>query len=105
MKVSTKENTPVHRVFPVCYFDKHFVNSSPDNHHFIWEKKWKVFEILEHKPLFQSIPEITVIVTGPELESVGEDKQANQLWWYIKLILLTTEPAYSHLEGTYCFHN
>ena len=29
------------RVFPDCYFDKHFVNSSPDNRHFIWEQKEK----------------------------------------------------------------
>ena len=27
------------RVFPVCYSDKHFVTSSPDNHYFIWEQK------------------------------------------------------------------
>ena len=29
------------RVFPVCYSDKHFMNSSPDNQNFIWEKKEK----------------------------------------------------------------
>ena len=27
------------RVFPVCYSDRHFVNSSSDNQHFIWEQK------------------------------------------------------------------
>ena len=29
------------RVFPDCYSDKHFVNPSPDNRHFIWEQKEK----------------------------------------------------------------
>ena len=29
------------RFFSVCYLDKHFVNSSPDNQHFIWEQKEK----------------------------------------------------------------
>ena len=29
------------RIFPVCYSDKHFVNSSPENKRFIWEKKDK----------------------------------------------------------------
>ena len=29
------------RVFPVCYSDKHFVNSSSDNPHFIRERKEK----------------------------------------------------------------
>ena len=27
------EETDLVRVFPVCYFDKHFVNSSPENQH------------------------------------------------------------------------
>ena len=31
------------RIFPFCYSDKHFVNSSPDNQHFIWEEKEKSF--------------------------------------------------------------
>ena len=29
------------RVFPVCYSDNHFVNSTPDNQHFIWDQKEK----------------------------------------------------------------
>ena len=29
------------RVFPVCYSDKQFVHSSPENQHFIWEQKEK----------------------------------------------------------------
>ena len=29
------------RVFPVCYSEKHFVNSSPENQHFNWERKEK----------------------------------------------------------------
>ena len=29
------------RVFPVCYYDKHYANSSPENQHFIWDKKEK----------------------------------------------------------------
>ena len=29
------------RVFPVCYCDKKFVNSSPDNQYFTWEQKEK----------------------------------------------------------------
>ena len=29
------------RVFPVCYSDIHFVNSSLDNQHFTWEQKQK----------------------------------------------------------------
>ena len=29
------------RVFPVCYSDKHFVNSSPKNQHFVWEQEEK----------------------------------------------------------------
>ena len=29
------------RVCTVCYSDKHFVNSSPDNKHFIWQQKEK----------------------------------------------------------------
>ena len=40
------------RVFPVCYSDKHFgnnLNSSLDNHHFIWEQlSRKVSEFLEY---------------------------------------------------------
>ena len=28
-------------VLPVCYSDKHFVSSSPDNHYFIGEQKEK----------------------------------------------------------------
>ena len=34
---------------PACYSDKHFVNSSPDNQHFIWEqeKKRKSFTCIE----------------------------------------------------------
>ena len=35
-------------VFPVCYSDKHFANSSHDNPHFIWEQKDLVFKILKH---------------------------------------------------------
>ena len=31
--------------------DKHFVNSSPDNQHFICEKKEKVFKTIEHLPV------------------------------------------------------
>ena len=27
--------------FPVCYSDKYFVNSSPENQYFIWEQKQK----------------------------------------------------------------
>ena len=34
------------RVFPVCYFVKYFVNSSP----FIWGKKMKSVRNLEHFP-------------------------------------------------------
>ena len=29
------------RVFTVCYLDKHFMNYSPDNQHFIWEQREK----------------------------------------------------------------
>ena len=29
------------RVFSVCFSDKHFVNSSPENQHFVWEQKGK----------------------------------------------------------------
>ena len=29
------------RAFPVCHSAKHFINSSPDNQHFIWEQKEK----------------------------------------------------------------
>ena len=37
------------RVFPVCYFDKHFVKSSPNN--ILFEnRKRKVLEILENLP-------------------------------------------------------
>ena len=37
-KVIDKQRRPrssLIRVFPVCYSDKHFVNCSPDNQHFI----------------------------------------------------------------------
>ena len=43
------------RVFPVCYSDKHFVNSSTNNQHFIWEQKeksvrnFKTFTEMGHK--------------------------------------------------------
>ena len=37
------------RVFPVCYFDNHFVNSSPENQHFESRKR-KVLKILEQLP-------------------------------------------------------
>ena len=33
----------------VCYSDKHFVNSSPDSS-ILFERKRKVFQILEHLP-------------------------------------------------------
>ena len=32
----------------VCYSDIHFVNSIPENQHFIENRKRKVFEILKH---------------------------------------------------------
>ena len=38
------------RGFPVCYLNKHFVNSSPDNNILFENTKRKVFEILEHLP-------------------------------------------------------
>ena len=40
---------------PVCYSDKHFVNSSLDNPHFIHEQKEKVFNILEHLTLSRQL--------------------------------------------------
>ena len=39
------------RVFPVCYSDKHFMNSSPEKKHLLEYRKRNVFEILEHLPL------------------------------------------------------
>ena len=36
------------RVFPVCYSDKHFVNSSPDS--YIWLEKKTSVKILKHLP-------------------------------------------------------
>ena len=36
------------RIIPVCYSDKYFVNSSPNNPHLFENRKRKVFEILEH---------------------------------------------------------
>ena len=38
------------RDFPVCYSDKRFVNSSPENQYFIWEQKEKNVQVLEHLP-------------------------------------------------------
>ena len=38
------------RVFPVCYSDKHFWNSRPENQHFISDWREKVFKFLEHLP-------------------------------------------------------
>ena len=38
------------RVCPVCYSDKQFVNSSPDYHHLVGNRKRNVFEVLEHLP-------------------------------------------------------
>ena len=35
------------KVFPICYSDQHFVNSSPENQHFIWQQK-DFFLIFEH---------------------------------------------------------
>ena len=35
-------------LFPDCFLDKHFVNSSLDNHLLFANRKRKVFEILEH---------------------------------------------------------
>ena len=47
--VACKKGLDKHvRLFPVSNSDKQFVNSSPENQHFIWERKEKVFEILEH---------------------------------------------------------
>ena len=36
------------RVFPVCYSDMHFINSSPESQQFVREKEEKSFRILEH---------------------------------------------------------
>ena len=36
------------RVFPVCYSDMHFINSSPESQQFVREKEGKSFRILEH---------------------------------------------------------
>ena len=38
------------RVFAVCLSDMHFVNFSPDNQHFVGNRKRKVLEIIEHLP-------------------------------------------------------
>ena len=35
---------------PVCCSDKHFVNSNPDNHFILKNRKRKVFKILELLP-------------------------------------------------------
>ena len=43
------------RVNPVCYSNKHFVNSRPENQHFIWDRKKKVLKILKHLPYVQFI--------------------------------------------------
>ena len=32
------------RIFPVCYYDKHFVNSNPVNHYFIWKQEEKTLQ-------------------------------------------------------------
>ena len=36
-----KQRRSLIRVYPVCYSDKHFVNSNLDNQHFIFEQKEK----------------------------------------------------------------
>ena len=46
-KILQTDRSSLIRVYPVCYLDKHFVNSSPDNQHFIWEQNRKVFELLQ----------------------------------------------------------
>ena len=38
--------------FPVCYFEKHFVNSRPENQHFIWEQGEKSFWIFRTFTLY-----------------------------------------------------
>ena len=42
------------RVFSVCYSDKHCVNSSHNNQHFIWEQKEKSVWTLGHLPLYKA---------------------------------------------------
>ena len=40
------------RVFPVCYSDKHFLNSSPDCPHFIWGQKDLIsFDLILYVPV------------------------------------------------------
>ena len=46
-QTASKEASQI-RVFLVCFSDKHFVKSSPNNHHFFVNRERKVFEILEH---------------------------------------------------------
>ena len=43
-RLPLKKQSDQIRAFPVCYSDKHFVNSIPDTHdnqHFIWEQEEK----------------------------------------------------------------
>ena len=47
IRPSQTEQTQI-SLLTVCYSDKHFVNSSPENQHLFQIRKRNVFEILEH---------------------------------------------------------
>ena len=53
--VQTKIRLLLIRVFPVCYSDRHFVNSRADNQHFILGTKEKFVQILKHLLYFTKI--------------------------------------------------
>ena len=53
------------RVFPVCYSDKHFVNS-PDNLHFIGEQKEKCSKFRTFT-LYESHPKRNIFLVGNQI--------------------------------------
>ena len=71
-----KQHRPRSGVFPVCYSDKHFVNSSPET--ILFEnRKRKVFEFVELLPYKQyrcrsDFPDRHFVNFSPYLETDGE---------------------------------
>ena len=67
------------RVFSVCYYDKHFGNSSPDIQHFIWEHRAVANDFIMLKPTKKKISDLVTF-------QIANNKGADQTSWMRRLV-------------------
>ena len=97
------------KVFSVCYCDKHFENSSPENQHFIWQQKDKVFQILKHLLYPPDLP--GMIYHTREIGKIIIDfaiKFCYQFWNNVRQYFISKNSSliynrYFHCAGMSCF--